>query len=44
MPDLTVYNTDASTTGTTEGTTGGEDGTASISGDQQLMQALKFLS
>lgn len=44
VPDLTVYNTDASTTGTTEGTTGGEDGTASISGDQQLMQALKFLS
>lgn len=44
VPDMIVYNTDESTTGTTEGTTGGEDGTASTSGDEQLMTALKMLS
>ena len=44
VPDLICYNSDESATGTTEGTTGGEDGTASISNDEQLMQALRYLS
>ena len=44
VPDFIIYNSDASATGTTEGTTGGEDGTASTSKDEQLMQALKMLS
>lgn len=44
VPDLIVYNSDESATGTTEGTTGGEDGTASISNDEQLMAALRLLS
>lgn len=44
VPDMIVYNTDESTTGTTEGTTGGADGTASTSGDEQLMTALRMLS
>lgn len=44
VPNYIVYNSDASATGTTQGTTGGEDGTASISNDEQLMQALKLLS
>ena len=44
VPDYIVYNSDESATGTTEGTTGGEDGTASISNDEQLMAALRLLS
>ena len=44
VPDFIVYNSDESATGTTEGTTGGEDGTASISNDEQLMAALRLLS
>lgn len=44
VPDIIVYNSDASATGTTEGTTGGEDGTASTSDDDQLMAALRYLS
>ena len=44
VPDMIVYNSDASATGTTEGTAGGEDGTASVSNDTQLMQALNYLS
>ena len=44
IPDAIVYNSDESATGTTEGTTGGEDGTASISNDDQLMFALRTLS
>ena len=44
VPNYIVYNSDASAAGTTQGTTGGEDGTASISSDEQLMQALKMLS
>jgi hypothetical protein len=44
VPDMIVFNSDASATGTTEGTTGGEDGTASISNDEQLMAALRLLS
>ena len=44
VPNYIVYNADASAAGTTQGTTGGEDGTASISNDEQLMQALKMLS
>jgi len=44
VPDAIVYNTDASATGTTAGTTEGADGTASISADTQLMEALKLLS
>ena len=43
-PDIIVYNSDASTVGTTSGTTGGQEGTASTSEDEQLMQALRFLS
>ena len=41
---MIVFNSDESATGTTEGTTGGEAGTASISADDQLMAALKYLS
>lgn len=44
VPDSIVYNTDESATGTTSGTTGGQDGTASISEDDQLMAALRMLS
>ena len=44
IPDMIVFNRDASATGTTEGTTGGEEGTASISDDTQLMEALRYLS
>ncbi len=44
VPDTIVYNRDESATGTTQGTAGGEDGTASISEDDQLMAALRFLS
>ena len=44
VPDLIVFNSDESATGTTEGTTGGDSGTASISADDQLMTALKYLS
>ncbi|MBQ9663217.1 MAG: PDZ domain-containing protein [Oscillospiraceae bacterium] len=44
VPDMIVFNRDASATGTTEGTTGGEEGTASTSDDTQLMEALRFLS
>ena len=44
IPDMIVFNRDASATGTTEGTTGGEEGTASVSDDTQLMEALRFLS
>ena len=44
VPDMIVFNRDASATGTTEGTTGGEEGTASTSDDTQLMEALRYLS
>ena len=44
VPDSIVYNRDESATGTTQGTTGGQDGTASISNDDQLMAALRYLS
>ncbi len=44
IPDMIVFNRNAEATGTTEGTTGGEEGTASISDDTQLMEALRFLS
>lgn len=44
VPDMIVYNSDESATGTTLGTTGGEDGTASVSADDQLMAALRYLS
>ena len=44
VPDMIVFNSDESATGTTEGTTGGEDGTASTSNDEQLMAALRLLS
>ena len=44
VPDMILYNSDPSTAGTTQGTTGGEQGTASVSSDEQLMAALTFLS
>ena len=44
VPDSIVYNSDESATGTTEGTTGGQAGTASVSADEQLMAALRYLS
>lgn len=44
VPDMIVFNRDASATGTTSGTTGGEEGTASVSDDTQLMEALRYLS
>ena len=43
-PDMTVHNSDPDSAGTTQGTTGGAQGTASVSNDDQLMQALTFLS
>ena len=44
IPDMIVFNRDASATGTTQGTVGGEEGTASTSDDTQLMEALRYLS
>ena len=44
VPDMILYNSDPSTAGTTQGTTGGEQGTASVSSDEQLMAALTYLS
>ena len=44
VPEMIIYNSDPSTVGTTQGTTGGEQGTASVSSDEQLMAALTFLS
>ncbi len=44
VPDMILYNSDPNTAGTTQGTTGGEQGTASVSNDDQLMSALTFLS
>ena len=44
IPDMIVFNRDASATGTTEGTVGGEEGTASTSDDTQLMEGLRYLS
>lgn len=44
VPDSIVYNSDASTVGTTDGTTGITDGSASTSSDEQLMAALRLLS
>ena len=44
IPDMIVYNSNEAATGTTQGTAGGEAGTASISDDDQLMAALRFLS
>ena len=44
VPDMIVFNSDESATGTTEGTTGGVAGTSSTSEDDQLMAALKYLS
>lgn len=43
-PDIITYNADESATGTTQGTLEGNEGTASTSDDEQLMQALKLLS
>ena len=43
-PDIIIYNSDPSTVGTTSGTTGGQEGTASTSEDEQLMEALRYLS
>ena len=44
VPDMIVFNRNAAATGTTEGTVGGEEGTASVSDDTQLMEALRYLS
>ena len=44
VPEMILYNSDPSTAGTTQGTTGGEQGTASVSNDEQLMAALTYLS
>lgn len=44
VPDVITYNSDPSATGTTSGTTGESDGTASVSADDQLIQALTMLS
>lgn len=43
-PDVIIYNSDESATGTTQGTLEGQEGTASVSADDQLMEALKLLS
>lgn len=44
VPDLILYNSDASATGTTDGTVGESTGVGASSNDEQLMQALKLLS
>ena len=44
VPEMIIYNSDPNSAGTTLGTTGGEEGTASVSNDEQLMAALTFLS
>ena len=44
VPDLILYNSDASATGTTDGTVGESTGVGASSNDDQLMQALKLLS
>ena len=44
VPDLILYNSDASATGTTAGTVGESTGVGASSNDEQLMQALKLLS
>ena len=44
VPDMIVYNSDPNSAGTTLGTTGGQQGTASVSSDEQLMSALTYLS
>ena len=44
VPDLILYNSDASATGTTDGTGGESTGVGASSNDEQLMQALKLLS
>ena len=44
VPDLILYNSDASATGTTDGTVGESTGVCASSNDEQLMQALKLLS
>ena len=44
VPDLILYNSDASATGTTDGTVGERTGVGASSNDEQLMQALKLLS
>ena len=44
VPDLILYHSDASATGTTDGTVGESTGVGASSNDEQLMQALKLLS
>ena len=44
VPDLILYTSDASATGTTDGTVGESTGVGASSNDEQLMQALKLLS
>ena len=44
VPDLILYNSDDSATGTTDGTVGESTGVGASSNDEQLMQALKLLS
>ena len=44
VPDLILYNSDASATVTTDGTVGESTGVGASSNDEQLMQALKLLS
>ena len=44
VPDLILYNSDASATGTTDGTVGESTGVGASSNDEQLMQALNLLS
>lgn len=44
VPDMIIYNSDPNSAGTTLGTTGGQQGTASVSNDEQLMAALTYLS
>ena len=44
VPDLILYNSDASATATTDGTVGESTGVGASSNDEQLMQALKLLS
>ena len=44
VPDLILYNSDSSATGTTDGTVGESTGAGASSNDEQLMQALKLLS
>ena len=44
IPTTIIHNSDPNTVGTTSGTLGESDGTGTMSDDEQLIAALKYLS